>query len=770
MGNTTQQLLLPAPDSGNSIDRNQTPTNDRPIDYFAIQAADTGRGSDIEKGSVLEYWRLLGRSKAILLVLALIGVLGGVLVSLAQSPLYKARTTIEVQDLNHEFMNMKAMNPVDDSESSNGQPDLQTELQILQSETLIVHTLDRLGITSMSRLNPQSARWAWRTPAKVITDQNRLLETASGSLKVAVAGQTRILEVSYQSTDPKIASEFANTLVSEFIDQNVEARWQTSQRTSSWLTQQLDELRSNLQRSDDSLQAYARKEGLIYTGDKENVSTEKLRQLQTQVSQAQADRVLKEARFKIASSNSPDTLPDVLNDNALRTLKNSIVDLKRQEADLSITFKPDYSKARRLRAEIGELESAFETQRSQIVSRITNDYQEAVHREGLLATAYDKQVGLVMTDSQKSIQYDILKRDVDTNRQIYETMLQRVKESGIAAALKPANIRVIDPARVPEKPYKPNLPVNGAVGMLCGLMLGVVTAVTRERANRSLQQPGEASRFLGIPELGVIPKGACRNRSRATSALTIIPKGEQDALETIHPIVAWQDGATGLADSFRAVLASILFSHGKDGRGVLVITSAGPNEGKTTTATNLSVALARTGHKVLLIDGDIRKPGVHEMFGLTNTAGLTDLLTKPVLDVRAADTAIRESGIANLRVLLSGPPVSGGCDLLFSRSMPNVLAHYKHSYDMIIIDSPPLLHMPDARVLGRMADAAVLVARSGRTLREAAQAASQRLQQDRIPVLGIVLNDWNPKSSPNGFYGNYNKEVMKRYNTHVGKI
>jgi capsular exopolysaccharide synthesis family protein len=434
--------------------------------------------------------------------------------------------------------------------------------------------------------------------------------------------------------------------------------------------------------------------------------------------------------------------------------------LRRQEAELSITFSPDYSKARRIRAEIGALESALEHERGEIVSRIANDYEESEHREGLLSAAYDSQVRRVMADSQKSIQYDILKRDVDTNRQVYEAMLQRVKESSIASALKASNIRIIDPARTPEKPFKPNLPVNSAVGMLCGVMLGVVIAVTRERADRSLHQPGDAGRLLGIPELGVIPSAGRTRKIALSSAVTILPNEASTNART----GAWQDMPTGLADSFRAVLASITFSRNADGLSVLVITSAGPNEGKTTTATNLAVALAKTGRKVLLIDGDIRKPCVHDVFGLDNAIGVTDLLNQRLFDEATADACIRKTDTANLHVLTSGPALQTGCDLLFSTSMPRVIAHYRTQFEMIIIDTPPLLHMPDARVLGRMADAVVLVARAGRTLREAALAASERLVQDRTPVLGIILNDWNPKSSPDCFYGNYQDAVMKRYN------
>jgi polysaccharide biosynthesis transport protein len=740
------------------------------IESYGLPANTLEYADEVQKGSVIDYWRILYSWKGVLVAFAAAGVLAGILVTLPQSPIYKARTSLEIEDLNQEFLNMKLVSPIADSSSVNALTDMQTQIKILQSESLLERVLDKLKISSAAALNPQKVEIAkWRRtlnlPEEHVDSRDKLIETAARNLKVSVAGQTRIIEISFESTDPKLAAGFANTLASEFIEQNMQARCQLSQRTSAWLGQQLDDLRMKLQRSDDDLLTYARHKGLIYMGDKENISQEKLRQLQAEASRAQDDRVVKESRFAIARTAAPDTLPDVLNDSNLRALQTNLTDLRRQEAELATTFKPDYSKVKRIRAEIVALESALEHERAAIVSRIANDFQEAQHREQLLSTAYDNQVRLVMQDSDNSIQYNILKREADTNRQIYESMLQRVKESSIASAMRASNVRVIDPARPPEAPYKPSLPFNGAAGMLCGVMLGAAVAVTRSRANRSLREPGDASRLLGLPELGVIPSAGRSRSIGGSSVITLFPEEEGRMERPSARMVTWQSMPTLMADSFRAVLASIIFSRDKERQSVLVITSAGPYEGKTTSATNLAIALAKIDQKVLLIDGDIRKPCVHNVFGLNNTTGVTNLLDQRLFDPAAADAAIQETDVPNLRVLTSGPALQTGCDLMFSTSMPRLIAHYRGHFDMIIIDTPPMLHMPDARVLGRMSDAVVLVARAGRTMRDAVRSAFERLVQDHTRVLGVILNDWNPKSSPNGYYGNYTNSVLKRYNT-----
>jgi succinoglycan biosynthesis transport protein ExoP len=342
-----------------------------------------------------------------------------------------------------------------------------------------------------------------------------------------------------------------------------------------------------------------------------------------------------------------------------------------------------------------------------------------------------------------------LKHEVDTNRQIYEAMLQRVKESSIMSAMTASNVRVIDPAKPPRQPYKPNLPINGIAGLLGGAMLGIVGIILRARTDSRVQEPGDAGLLLGIPELGVIP--AADRRSDAGLAQTLFP------LETGLEKIDLQLGISSIkslavADSFRAVLASIIFAGARERHRVLVISSAVPGEGKTSAATNLAVTLANMNRKVLLIDGDIRSPRLHDIFGLDNSVGVTDLLKQVIVDDKLADASIRQTAVRNLHVLTSGPAVHGSADLLFSGSMPSLIARYKERFDMILIDTPTMLSMPDARILGRMADAVVLFARAGRTTRDAIQAAFRRFVEDHTPVLGIILNDWNVKSSAYKYY------------------
>ena len=539
-------------------------------------------------------------------------------------------------------------------------------------------------------------------PRKPGPDQQA--KSALSGLKARASGQTRIIELTYHSPDPAYAATYLNTLTNEFIEQNIDARWKMMQRTGDWLTRQLDDVKIKLERSEDALQNYARNSGLILTGSiggsstgesKQNVTEEKLRQIQTSLTAAQSERVSKQSRYEMAKSAAPESLPDILNDLSLRDYQTKLTDLRRQLAEMTATYKPEYSKVRRVEAQIAPLESAYARERDSILARIRNEYEEARRREKLLADDYATQSRLVTGDAEKAIQYNILKREVDTNRQIYEAMLQRVKESAIASAMRASNIRVVDPATVPLSPYKPVPTTNGALGALAGLFLGVAFVVMRERADRTFQQPGDSTYYLNLPELGVIPtanaiyrkafyylrrhpKGGALSAGSAglqpgkSGLLSVGSAGLQPGISPppedapLSPVgqapglrrppgpppnlvdrvelISWLRKPSMIAEAFRTVLTSLIFSGNNGSRPrVLVMTSANPAEGKTTVACNIAIALAEIKHQTLIIDADLRKPRLHEIFGLDNTRGLSDLLQTRPLPADALDGLIQET-------------------------------------------------------------------------------------------------------------------------------
>ncbi len=733
-----------APPNGAAVRYPETIATAYPID---------SSGDEEGKGALIEYWSILRRYKGTLIVVAFIGAFIGFLVTLPQTPVYQARTSIEIESLNENFLNIKEVNPTQSGAGSQTS-DIQTQIRILQSESLIEGVAGKLKSAQAPKM-AEGRLSAWRKalnlPQVAPEDQyQRSISFASSGLRVRAVGGTRIVEVLVDSTDPETAAAFANALANEYIEQNLESRWKTTQKTTEWLARQLDGMRVKLEQSDDRLQRYARQAGLIFTDEKTNVSSAKLAQIQESLSAAQSERVTKQSRFEMANSSPPEALPDVLNDTSLRDYQSKLTELRRQVAELTSSFTAEYPKVKRIEAQYAVIEAAFTRERGAILKRIKNEFEEAQRREHLFAAEYTTQALLVSGEGERAIQYNILKREVDSNRQLYDTLLQQLKQANIASALRASNVRIVDPAKKPGRPYKPDASRNTIIGLLGGLVAGAAFVLMRDRADRSIKEPGDAPSYLNIPELGVIPS-ANRGGFLRINAL----KGE-DNIE----LATWQHKPSALAEAFRSTLMSILFSAQNGSRPrVFLITSAAPAEGKSTMVSNLAIAIAEVGQKVLLVDADLRKPRLHSIFGCDQSPGLTELLkgnASPEPDALPAST-IRETQVAGLFLLPAGKATSGATSLLYGPRLPQIIKEFRGQFDTILIDSPPMLQIPDARVIARIADKVILVLRAGRTTRDAAVAAYEKFKGDGTSVLGTILNDWNPKLSSNGYYGYYKK-------------
>lgn len=662
---------------------------------------------------VCSHWRTVA-------CIAIGGALCGVLSTYLVKPSFRALSVLEIQNLNGDFLNMKQLTPTsDNSQGTDALTDLQTQIEILQSKSLSKETARVL-----SRDNSKGAGVAL---------SESVLGKVVDSLKVRGVGQTRIIRVQADAPSPGLASKFVNTLVAEYMRQNTKARWLMAEVAEESTRGQIGDMRQKLRTSEQELETYAREHGLIFTSERQKISDDRLKQVQEDLLRARADLADKQARRQVASVGTADSLPDVVRDADLRDLRSKLIDLRRREAEMLTVFKPDYSEAKKLRAQIKQLQVAADQERDRIVSRIKNEYIESSGREKLLSSAYDAAVRGAATDSQTGVQYDILRREVDANLSAYQEMLVKVKELSVATAIRTSNVRVIDMATSPQRPYSPKLPLNVGLGLFSGLALGIGFVLVRERGNPNLRHPGEVTLRLGVPELGVI--------SSYHQNVDVPAKHGVARLKSGH-------------DDFRTVLTSIMFSEERENQPrVVVITSSSPQEGKTTVASNLATALADAGKHVLLIDGDLRKPQIHELFGVPNALGLGNLLQD---NISRAETqkAIQSSRVPGLSILTAGSFSASPANLLFESRLRELIDAFRKRFDMVIVDSSPLMRMPDARLIARSADGVVLVARANRTARTSIAMACQRLTLDRSRVLGVVLNDWDGSDSPYPAYPN----------------
>ena len=748
---------------------------------------------------LLEYWQMIRRHKQAVILAAVLGAAGGYLVTVPAPRMYGAHTTIEIQSLNEDFLNMKNVNPTaSDGGSYSPDYEIQTQIKILQSHTLLRRTDLKLQEQKHTEgLQPPDRLGTWRKALQLSPpnpDQlwQQAVGLAEGNLKVRYSGTNRIVEVSSESTNPLIAANFLNTLTREFIEENLESRWKTTEHTGEWLTQQLQDMKIKLEKGEEELDAYARATGLVMTSEKTNVDESKLTDLQKALSDAHNDRITKQSKYEMATSSPPDALPDVLDDTGLQQSQRTLEELRKQLAQLRVIYTADHVEVKRVQAQINAIEGA------NILARIRNDYEAAKRREDLLATGYGSQEQHVSAEADKAAHYNLLKREVDTNRQIYETMLQKLKEASISAALRASNIRVVDPAEPAGGPSKPDISRSTIMGLFSGIFLGIVFAVLRERADRTLQDPGDTMYYLKLPELGVIPSVAL---NRPDSGDRIGPKGLLMDFRKVHhangngngngngygngnghapgaaadhttvgstiltaeepgeglETASWTLKTSLLAESFRTAATSILFA-GRNGTRpqVLVLTSASPKEGKTTVSSNLAIVMAEINHRTLLIDADMRRPRMHKIFEVENGRGLSDLLCeKQPLTVSTFRNAVISTNVAGLSLMTSGNSRHSITSSLHSDRLAEIIQLARLEFDMVVIDTPPMVNISDARVMAHYADGLVLVVRSALTTRDAALLAKQRFLDDGLPIMGVILNGWNPNTPGYGYYRTY---------------
>ena len=775
---------LPSSDGNQELAPSDRRARGYPSRLRYADAYESDLADDATDGNLLYYWHVIRRRKGTIILFIVLGTLLGLLISLPQTPIYQASASIEIQGINENFMNLREVSPTIQGSSRYSQSDLDTHVEILQSRILLKKVVDRLELQEKPEVLFGAGRLAaWRkalglSPQTPESAYKQALAMAARDLSAHVQRGTRIIEIRADSTDRRMAADFVNSLADEYVRHSLETRWQATQRTGDWLSRQLEDLRIKLEKAEEKLQRYARGSGLMFTSGHQSVAEERLRQLQAGLSQAQANRIAQQSRYEMARASPQDSLPEILDADNLGQHQMTLAELRRQLAELGSTYTPAHPKIKRVQAQIEEIQTTIGRETNKILARIGNEYETALRREKLLAADYANQARLVSDQSEKSIQYNILKKEVEANRQLHDGLLQKVKEAGVASAMNATNIQPVDPATVPEFPYKPNHFLNSAMGLLAGTFLGIVFVMVRENTDRTLKQPGDTSLYLDTPELGVIPSRAAgsasaapRRRKKVSIKLRLgngSPRQQTTSNEgSLQPdklssldsteLVTLQRKPSLQAECFRATLTSILFARRNGDRPrVIVITSPLPGEGKTTVTTNLAIALAEINRRVLIIDADMRKPRVNDVFDIPNTWGLSDLLAgRNSLNDCPPEAFARETEITDLYVLPSGPGTHSISNLLHSPRTQELLERVRKEFDTVLIDTPPMMQIADARVLGKIADAVILVVRAGQTTRDAAKTAVARFDEDGTPVLGTVLNAWNPSASRYGYYDDY---------------
>jgi capsular exopolysaccharide synthesis family protein len=700
------------------------------------------------------YWHIMFKHRWSVLAVTLVITTFVAIRTYRMQPVYQATARVEVEA---EMPDIRSFNDLYRNAGGADDSFLETQVNVIKSENLAWTTLQQLGLADRPEFAPAvggSGRPPEDSQARV---KNALIQAFRGHLRVGLMPNSRLVEVTFESTDPRLAARAANALVSNYTEYSFHQKYDATRQASGWMEQQLDELKAKVEKSQQAMVDYERQNTIVNIGEKETMVEQKLGTLSSDLTNAQTERMQKESLYELASANEAQ-VGLITQNSTLQRLEDKYTDLKEQYVDASDQYGPNFPKVLRLRDQMNEVQSAINGERKRAVARLHSDYETALAREKLLSDALGQEKAEVGRLSQLLIQHNLLKREFDTNQQLYDSLLARLKDATMSAGLSATNIHLLDSALTPTAPVRPDKKRNIAIGLLVGLVLGVTLAFVRESLDNSIKSAEDLERVIPAPALAVIMKagsswlglGAEKNRP-TTSALELS---------------VLRRPTSSMAESFRSLRTSVLLSTPLRPPQAILVTSAQPGEGKTCTATNLALGLAQRGVPVLIIDGDMRRPGVTQALGLPqNGKGLSSVLSGAH---SVEEVLCRYEGESNLWALPAGPRPPNPADLIAAPSMAKILQEVRQRFEHVVLDSPPLLLVTDATLLSTLVDGVVLVVESGVTASGAIVRAHKIVETAGGKILGTVLNKLD--LSHDGYYGTYYRSSHYPYYYHSDRV
>jgi succinoglycan biosynthesis transport protein ExoP len=696
---------------------------------------------------LLDYFIILRKHQWLVLTFLLTVVTVVTIASFKMKPVYEAAARVEVD---REAQNMLPFqDPNSYGEFVDMENYIETQSKILQSETLALQTIKALDLGRYPEFGGTANSLTWAHGAGAAR-RPAILGAFLGRLIVKRVPNSRLVEVQFEAQDPQLAAQVVNTHLQSYIEQNFRSKYDATTQASNWLSAELEELRIKVEKSEDARIAYERQNQIWQIDEKQDITTQKLADLSKAVTEAQTLMAEKEALYRMAATGNVDALPAARENVVIQDLLKRKTELDMSYSEASHQYGPNYPKVLRLAAQQKELEEELEKARKTVIESVQQEFGTARQRVELLQEALDKQKAEANDLAEKLVQYHILQHDAQSNKTLYDGLLQKLKEAGITAGLRSSNIRVVDPALAPSSPSRPQKARNILLAILVGLVGGVGLALFREYLDNTVKSPDDIEALTGLPSLAVVPSlPGLNGHHRRLSRFSREPHPPVTAGPRVE-LLSYVQPKSQISEAFRALRTSLLLSQAEHPPQVILVTSALPREGKTTAAVNLAVTLAQLGDRTLLMDSDLRKPGVRRALNLTigKEGGLSSYLAGvSTLD----EVIIPHPTITNLEALTTGPVPPSPADLLSSHRMREAITELRRRFKFIVIDSPPIMAATDAVILSSLTDGVLLVVRSGETPKEAFTRTCDLLAAVKSRLLGVVLNAVD-SSAPDYYY------------------
>jgi polysaccharide biosynthesis transport protein len=722
-----------------------------------------GRGRVIEQPaepsvSFGELWRILRKRKWIIWTSAFVIFAAALAYTLALTPKYRTTSIIEFNKSNSDSLDLDQSSIMPGTANASDYSVTQrTQVNALTSDTLALQVVHDLNLESRKEFsNSHSPLDYFRT----VSNESKLplekaphrlatvLKTYHKNLVVEPVPGTRMISIQFMDPDPNVSAKIVNNLVSAYTEQYFRIRYAATVQASDWLSQQLNELKGQVESSQQKLADFQRQAGILGTDETHNIVMTRLEQIDGQLTTAQANRILAQAVWQLAQTGNPELLPGLVNVSLsagsstttaslaiIQTLRLQQTQLKLQYAEGASKYGSAYPKLIQMQTDLDEINASIQTEISNLASRAHNDFLAAQQTQDGLQIAFEKAKQEANQQNDSAVQYTLLKHEADSRRNLYDSLSQKLKEAGVLASLRSSNIVVIDPARPSDRPARPILLLNLGLGLFSGLLCGVVGAMVVENMDETISSPEQAEEVSQVPSLGFVPQW------KRLSPVKKLSKSNELLAPGADILILGQSHSQA-AEAYRGLRTSIMQSMRAAECNVLLITSAFQGEGKTTTSINCAAAFAQQGLRVLLVEADLRRPKMCSQLSLNSTNGLSSLISGGT----SSGLPLKMPGVSYLSIIPAGPRSGHPAEILGSLGAKALITQWRTEYDYIFIDTPPVLSVTDAAVLAPYCDGVILIARSGITTKKSLRRAVELFRRTHTRIVGTVLNAFDVES------------------------